>query len=164
MFFLMARRSLGSRSNSTAGVKGSIGYIALEYGTGNPASIKGDVFSYGVLLLEIFSGKGRPTDPMFTGASGLDSFVGTALSADRVFEITDPRICPRQTDDEARLEAQKCCLISAFRIGLSCLKSSPSERPDLVIMLARRLICEECVSVVRGGCWAEFLTLRAGNR
>ncbi|KAK8914314.1 putative receptor-like protein kinase [Platanthera zijinensis] len=101
-------RFLGSddRSNSTAGVKGSIGYIAPEYGTGNPASIKGDVFSYGVLLLEIFTGK-RPTDTMFTGASGLDSFVGTALSADRVFDITDPRICPRQNRRRSQIGGTK---------------------------------------------------------
>lgn len=123
-------RFLGSdhRSNSSAGVKGSIGYIAPEYGTGNPASIKGDVFSFGVLLLEIFTGR-RPTDAMFTGASGLDSFVESALAADRVFEVTDPRISFWQ-NSKARVEAHKC-LVSVFRIGLSCLKESPSERPDM---------------------------------
>ncbi|OMO87103.1 hypothetical protein CCACVL1_09268 [Corchorus capsularis] len=40
---------------------GSLGYIAPEYGMGKRASTQGDVYSFGVLLLEIVSGR-RPFD------------------------------------------------------------------------------------------------------
>ncbi|KAG9454582.1 hypothetical protein H6P81_007486 [Aristolochia fimbriata] len=41
---------------------------------------RGDVYSYEILLLEMFTGK-RPTDDRFTGDMNLRKWVGEALSA-----------------------------------------------------------------------------------
>ncbi|XP_028119296.1 probable LRR receptor-like serine/threonine-protein kinase At3g47570 [Camellia sinensis] len=56
--------------SSTLGLKGSIGYIPPEYGIGEGVSTKGDVYSFGILMLEIFTKK-KPTDEMFTGEMDL---------------------------------------------------------------------------------------------
>ena len=45
---------------------------------GGEASTKGDVYSYGVFLLEMFLGK-RPTDEMFKDNLNLNNFVKMAL-------------------------------------------------------------------------------------
>eukprot|EP01018_Ginkgo_biloba_P031231 Gb_01323 [translate_table: standard] len=72
---------------STLAMKGSIGYIALEYGLGERVSTKGDVYSYGILLLEMLTRK-RPIDDMFV--KGLDFRKWFSLSfPERVMEIVD---------------------------------------------------------------------------
>jgi serine/threonine protein kinase len=55
-----------------------------EYGEGATISTLGDVYSFGILLLEIFTGK-SPTDNMFQGQFDLHKFSEEALP-DRIWE------------------------------------------------------------------------------
>ncbi|KAJ4720030.1 Kinase-like protein [Melia azedarach] len=65
-------------------------FINIKYGRGGSASKQGDVYSYGILPLEILTGK-RPTDEMFTDGLSLHNFCKMALP-DRVMEIVDPHL------------------------------------------------------------------------
>eukprot|EP01018_Ginkgo_biloba_P027805 Gb_14202 [translate_table: standard] len=89
--------------SSTLAVKGSAGYIAPEYGLGGRTSTKGDVYSYGIVVLELVTGK-KPTSDMFEGELNLRKWVSMAFP-ERVEEIVDECLL-RDMRDERREEEQ----------------------------------------------------------
>ena len=65
-------------------------YISIEYGLGADPSTAGDVYSYGIMVLEMMTGK-RPIDDVFDEGLNLHTYVRMAL-ADQVVQIVDPRL------------------------------------------------------------------------
>ncbi|WVZ75130.1 hypothetical protein U9M48_023217 [Paspalum notatum var. saurae] len=117
----------GQNSNSTIGIRGSIGYVAPEYGEGSPISTLGDVYSLGILLLEMFTGR-SPTDDMFRESLDLHKFSEASLP-DRILEIADPTIWLHNgTNDKTRRSKVQECLVSVIRLGISCSRQQPKER------------------------------------
>ena len=64
---------------------------------GSEVSTKGDVYSFGVFLLEIFLGK-KPTDEIFKDDLNLHSFVKMALPGQLV-QIVDPTLLIREVEE-----------------------------------------------------------------
>ncbi|KAK2633252.1 hypothetical protein EUGRSUZ_L00214 [Eucalyptus grandis] len=87
-FLPEAMHKLPVDKSSSIRVKGSFGYIAAECGLGSVVSIEGDVYSFGVLILEMFIGK-RLIDDMFENGLNLHRFAKAAL-IDRVEKLIDP--------------------------------------------------------------------------
>ncbi|XP_054790459.1 putative receptor-like protein kinase At3g47110 [Prosopis cineraria] len=73
----------------TLGLKGTIGYIPPEYGLGGKASTLGDVYSFGILLLEMFIAK-KPTDEMFKEGLSLEKFA-SAMDENQLVNAVDPK-------------------------------------------------------------------------
>ncbi|XP_058181903.1 probable LRR receptor-like serine/threonine-protein kinase At3g47570 [Rhododendron vialii] len=92
----------GGQTNSLP-IKGSIGYVAPEYGIGGKTSTEWDVYSYGILLLEMLTGK-RPTNELFTNGQSLHEFSMLALP-ERAMEIVYSCM-PLEEPVEVEMDAQ----------------------------------------------------------
>ncbi|KAJ9559463.1 hypothetical protein OSB04_014077 [Centaurea solstitialis] len=122
---------------SSLGVKGTIGYAAPEYGMGSRLSTNGDVYSFGILILELFTGK-RPTDEMFSDGLSLHSFVKMAIP-ERVMGITDPVLfrtreegnMATDTRDSEMHDGIKDRLTSVYGIGIACSTEIPGDRIEI---------------------------------
>ncbi|KAB1671372.1 hypothetical protein [Gossypium barbadense] len=129
------RLNYSANKSGSLGLRGTIGYAPPEYGMGSGLSTKGDVYSYGILLLEMFTGK-RPTDERFREGLSLRNFVKAALP-ERIVEVTDPILVEERVArgtpgvKNSRNDRHLRCLNSLFEIGLTCSAESPNERIDM---------------------------------
>ncbi|KAL7252550.1 hypothetical protein ACSBR1_007168 [Camellia fascicularis] len=141
--------------SSSIGIRGSIGYVAPEYGMGNEVSTFGDVYSYGILLLEMFTGK-RPTDNMFSEGLNLHNFAKMAFP-EQVAQIVDPNLLQQRQEGEVSSsnnnntqseiqshaiaigssEKIEECLISVIRVGVACSEELPRNRMDIKDVLSQ---------------------------
>lgn len=119
--------------SSTPSMRGTVCYTAPEYGGGEPISEKCDVYSFGVLLLVLISGR-RPlqvtASPMseFERAN-LISWARHLAQSGRVLELVDPSV--KGLDKEQAL----LCIT----VALLCIQRSPLNRPcisEIVQMLS----------------------------
>ncbi|KAK2990888.1 hypothetical protein RJ640_006077, partial [Escallonia rubra] len=104
----------------------------VEYGMGEEISTEADMYSYGIMLLEMFTGK-RPTDNMFVDNFSLHNYAKFALP-DRVIEIVDSTILEemegfnRNRRGEGNFAKLKSCLESILRLGVICSSELPHDR------------------------------------
>ncbi|KAF7115182.1 hypothetical protein RHSIM_RhsimUnG0063300 [Rhododendron simsii] len=123
--------------------------VTTEYGIGGRTSTEGDVYSYGILLLEMLTRK-RPTDELFTIRQSLHEFCKEALPG-RVMEIVDSRMLlvePTEAENDAQKERVRRdkireCSVSLARIGIACSAESPSERMNIKDVIIRLMKIKE---------------------
>ncbi|KAL1218108.1 putative LRR receptor-like serine/threonine-protein kinase [Cardamine amara subsp. amara] len=123
---------------SSAGIRGTIGYAAPEYGMGGQPSIHGDVYSFGVLILEMFTGK-RPTNELFEGNLTLHSYTKSVLP-EQVLDIADESILHMGLRVGFPIAE---CLTLVFEVGLRCSEESPTNRLQMSEVLKELISIKE---------------------
>uniref|UniRef100_A0A0E0E370 Receptor kinase-like protein Xa21 n=1 Tax=Oryza meridionalis TaxID=40149 RepID=A0A0E0E370_9ORYZ len=137
-------------STSLSGPRGSIGYIAPEYGFGSKISTEGDVYSYGIIILEMLTGK-RPTDGMFNDGMSLHKFVEKAFPHN-IGKIIDPNIMPNLEDEQHYHETVRIlsCITQLAKLGLSCSVEIPKDRPVMQEVYAEVVEIKETFLELQG--------------
>ncbi|URD87143.1 Leucine rich repeat N-terminal domain [Musa troglodytarum] len=88
---------------------------------------KGDVYSYGVVLLELLSGK-KPIDPLEFGDNNLVGWAKQLVKESRCSEIFDPDLMGKKSGDAE--------LYRYLKIAFECLDDQPLHRPTMIQVMA----------------------------
>ncbi|KAK7339547.1 hypothetical protein VNO77_20221 [Canavalia gladiata] len=118
--FGLARCFGADKSHLSTGIAGTLGYMAPEYLIRGQLTDKADVYSFGVLVLEIISGR---RNNVFREDSG--SLLQTVWKLYRLNTLTEA-VDSCLGDDFSATEASRI-----FQIGLLCTQASASLRPSM---------------------------------
>uniref|UniRef100_M1BZN4 non-specific serine/threonine protein kinase n=1 Tax=Solanum tuberosum TaxID=4113 RepID=M1BZN4_SOLTU len=116
---------------------GTIGYMAPEYGSEGKVSTKGDVYSFGILLMETFTRK-SPVDDLFVGDFTLKRWICQSLP-NRLVDVVDINLFSL---DEENFTSKERCFKSIMELALECTNDLPEERicmEDITLRLKKIL-------------------------
>ncbi|CAN4114654.1 unnamed protein product [Withania somnifera] len=118
----------GTEAN-TKKVVGTYGYMSPEYALEGMFSIKSDVFSFGVVLLEIISGRRNTGFYQSEEALNLLGYAWKLWTEEAAIELIDKSLL----ESCNKTEAIKC-----MNVALLCVQEGPKDRPsmsDVIVML-----------------------------
>ncbi|KAH7405156.1 hypothetical protein KP509_15G059000 [Ceratopteris richardii] len=121
---------------SVSTLAGTPGYVPPEYYQSFRCTTKGDIYSFGVVILELLTGQ-RPTHKEEFGDNNLVGWVRQHVGANNFQRVLDPTI-----RDTLKVEHE---MIQYLRIAYDCLDELPSRRPTMfqVVRMLREVACDD---------------------
>ncbi|CAI5463591.1 unnamed protein product [Closterium sp. Yama58-4] len=121
--FGLSREGSMSRTHVSTNVKGTAGYLDPEYYTVQQLTDRSDVFSFGVVLLELISGRqpidlNRPRDDW-----SIIDWVRSRLQQGQIEAIIDPTLSPSEFDIEVMWRVAE--------VGVVCVEPKSFNRPSI---------------------------------
>ncbi|XP_030491310.2 cysteine-rich receptor-like protein kinase 15 isoform X1 [Cannabis sativa] len=107
---------------NTKKVVGTYGYMAPEYAMDGQFSAKSDAFSFGVILLEIISGKKSCSSHLSEKAQTLIRYAWQLWREGKEVEFVDPLMMESSPTED---------IIRCMHIGLLCVQEDPNDRPTM---------------------------------
>ncbi|KAF8089097.1 hypothetical protein N665_0518s0023 [Sinapis alba] len=127
--FGLARLDEEENTHVSTKVAGTIGYMAPEYALWGYLSFKADVYSYGVLVLEIVAGINNSSFMAAGDEVCLLEWATQCEESGHLMQVVDERLRPEVNKKEAE---------AVIKVALVCTNASPSDRPimsEVVAML-----------------------------
>lgn len=122
--FGLARLISACETHITTDIAGTFGYIPPEYGQSARSTTRGDVYSFGVILLELVTGK-EPTGPDFKEIEGgnLVGWVFQKIKKGQAADVLDPTVLKADS---------KHMMLQVLQIACLCLSENPASRPTML--------------------------------
>nr|GEV86945.1 cysteine-rich receptor-like protein kinase 10 [Tanacetum cinerariifolium] len=106
---------------NTFRISGTHGYMAPEYAMHGYLSVKADVFSFGILVLEIVSGRKVNERQLGAEKSDLLTYTWNLFQTGKQLELVDESL------DRCNLSEAAMCI----QMGLLCCQAIVADRPDM---------------------------------
>ncbi|KAG4122800.1 hypothetical protein ERO13_D11G289433v2 [Gossypium hirsutum] len=122
--FGLAKLLMNDKTRTKTGIRGTKGYVAPEWFRNIPVTVKVDVYSFGVMLLEIICCR-RCVEVEMEEAAILTDWVFQCYSEGMIEKLVED-------DEEARNDVGK--LEKLLKVGIWCVQEEPMLRPSMRIV------------------------------
>ncbi|KAL3653401.1 hypothetical protein CASFOL_003082 [Castilleja foliolosa] len=117
--FGLAKLLKQDQTKTYTGIRGTRGYVAPEWHRNQPVTVKADVYSYGIVLLEIICCRRSVDSSLSEDEAILEEWVYSCYEAGEIGKLVS---------DE---EVDKRKLGRMVKIGIWCIQDEPSFRPSM---------------------------------
>ncbi|XP_061992112.1 cysteine-rich receptor-like protein kinase 2 isoform X2 [Rosa rugosa] len=125
--FGLARSFEEDKSHISTAIAGTLGYMAPEYLAHGQLTEKADVYSFGVLIMEIITGRQNNRSKSAEYSDSLVTITWRHFQAGTVEELYDPNLMLQNVNgDKVKDE-----ILRVVQIGLLCTQEIPTLRPTM---------------------------------
>ncbi|CAK9187427.1 unnamed protein product [Ilex paraguariensis] len=144
-------------SHISTRVAGTLGYLSPEYAISGHLTRKSDVYSYGVLLLEMVSGRSIVDFDLERGEQFLVDKAWEMYNANNLLQLVDPVLKRDFPVEEA---------VRFLKIGLLCVQENTKLRPPMstAINMLTNMIDIENIKVSQPGLVADLMDVKIGQK
>ncbi|KAF5197991.1 Receptor protein-tyrosine kinase cepr1 [Thalictrum thalictroides] len=122
------------KDSSTTVVAGTYGYLAPEYAYTSKATTKCDVYSYGVVLMELITGK-KPVEAEFGESKNIIYWVSCkGVTKEGILDVLDKRLSGSFKDEMRKV----------LRIAVRCTCNTPALRPTMKEVVQLLIEADPC--------------------
>ncbi|XP_022136534.1 cold-responsive protein kinase 1 [Momordica charantia] len=154
--FGLAKLIPASMTHVSTRVAGTIGYLAPEYAIRGQVTRKSDIYSFGVLLVEIVSGRCNTNSQLPIGEQYILERTWSLYERGELVLLVDMSL-------NGDFDAEEAC--KYLKIGLLCTQDSPKLRPSMstVVKMLTGEISIEDRKITKPGLISDFMDLKVNN-
>ncbi|XVE76193.1 hypothetical protein DITRI_Ditri12bG0153600 [Diplodiscus trichospermus] len=155
--FGLSRILRNNASHVSTHVAGTLGYLAPEYAISGRLTRKTDVYSFGVLLLEIISGQTVVNFDLEHGERYLVQKAWEIYKGSSILQLVDPTVGMNYPEEEA---------LRFIKVGLLCVQEKVRLRPEMstALKMLTNDIDTEGVQISQPGLVADLMHIKLGQK